>query len=45
MTNTHTGAASLDTPGSIAGLIAEIQRYLEAVAFFRALECEPTWRS
>jgi hypothetical protein len=26
-------------------LIAEIERYLEAVECFRALDCEPAWRS
>jgi len=26
-------------------LVAEIQRYLDAVALFRELGCEPRWRS
>jgi hypothetical protein len=27
-----------------AQLIAEVERYLEAVELFRALRCEPVWR-
>jgi hypothetical protein len=27
------------------GLMQEIERYLEAVALFRALGCQPAWRS
>lgn len=34
---------SLDS--AVEELIAEIQRYLEAVALFRALDCEPSWKS
>jgi hypothetical protein len=29
---------------SVAELIEEIERYLETVALFRALGCEPRWR-
>ena len=29
---------------SIAELIDEVERYLKAVALFRALGCEPRWR-
>ena len=36
-----------EMPSSIdvAGLIREVERYLAAVAVFRGMDCEPTWRS
>lgn len=32
------------TAGAVEALFAEIERYLDAVAVFRALGSEPTWR-
>jgi len=30
--------------GATDRLIDEVERYLDAVVVFRALDCEPTWR-
>jgi hypothetical protein len=45
MDQTLTTAESLDVAEWIDDLLVEIQRYLEAVALFRALDCAPSWRA